>query len=74
MSTLYIGFTDEQLKKAPPLADDAEILCPRCLGTHQVTSIFSEDGKTSLQIYHCGNETYLTGMDGKLLMGVRSVL
>jgi len=74
MNTPYIGFTNEQLEKAPPLTDGAEILCPHCLGTHRVTSIFSENGKTNLQIYHCGDETYLAGMDGKLLMGVRSVL
>lgn len=72
MSTPYIGFGNDTLGQQSRLKDGDKITCPNCKGTHQVESGTEDGVKTDLLLfYKCGETTYLAGMAGRCVAGIK---
>ena len=69
--TPYVGFSNETLGKQPPLKAGDEIGCPTCGEAHEAFAPKADDGSTPLLFYRCGEETFLAGVGGKNVAGVK---
>ena len=66
--TPYVGFSNETWRQCDEGRPGQEIKCPECGAMHPL-----EDSKPSgLLFYKCGEKVMLAGIDGKLVIGVKS--
>lgn len=75
MSVPYIGFGNDQLENQPNMIEGMDIICPHCGSIHQVIlATKSETGEKSNMLggYKCGDKSYLAGVNGKLVIGLKS--
>ena len=72
MSIPYVGFGNDTLDKQPPLKKGDSVNCPNCKKIHPV-ECGTSDGKESdlLLFYRCGNKSYLAGINGKSIVGIK---
>lgn len=66
MSVPYVGFGNETLARQPTAEVGQVVDCPRCGGEHALT------GSTTLMFIKCGAASYLAGVSGRLVLGLKS--
>lgn len=71
--TPYIGFGNDTLDDLPELRSGDMIVCPRCSSVHEVSGGKDEAGNPTdiLLFYKCGGKTYLAGVAGRCVAGVK---
>lgn len=73
--TPYIGFGSEQFYNAPVMHDGDIIECPHCGQEHAVAAAYAEGQEPPdgfhLFFFHCGDESYLAGVNGKSTMNIK---
>lgn len=67
MSTPYIGFGNDTLKKLPIVHKGDMVACPHCKGSHPLLP--TDDGGEILMFYKCADKSYLGAVDGRLVVG-----
>jgi hypothetical protein len=69
MGTPYVAFGNEDLDKLAEVHAGQSILCPKCLGYHELRAC--DDGSETLLWYKCGDKPYLGAVKNRLVVGVK---
>ena len=66
--TPYIGYGGDQLENCLQVEIGDWVLCPHCGEPHQLFGC--DDGSDEMLFYRCGNQPYLAGIMGRLVVGI----
>jgi len=73
MTTPYIGFGNNTLRKLPKAHEGDEVDCPDCGGKHKLECFESEGKKFDLLMFYvCGGRQFLGAVRGKLVIGQKA--
>jgi hypothetical protein len=69
MGTPYVAWGNEDLECRAEVHAGQSILCPRCLGYHELRAC--DDGNEVLLWYRCGENIYIGAIKNRLVAGVK---